>query len=243
MTVANAIQKSFGLQNHDLELLVSENELFMPNATTRLFSKAVYIDLGDIVFDIGSGVGPLAIWAAKEQSRLVYAVEIVEEQCELLRQNIIKNKVSDKVIYYQGRFFDPIPKNVKANVIIADVSGIAEGPARVLGWYPPSIPTGGEDGTGVIIPMLEQAGEYLLPEGRLYFPIAIGLSDDQKIMKVANEKFGRLEIKENPRFPLEQGQVTSLKQYETTLPFFKLGTRGSRTVWEGRIYEATNPRY
>ena len=141
MVVANAVQKSFGLQNHDLELLVSENELFMPNATTRLFSKAIRINSGDIVFDIGSGVGPLAIWAAKEQSSQVYAVEIVKEQCELLRQNVIKNEVSDKVKYYQGRFFDPIPKNVKANVIIADVSGIAEGPARVLGWYPPSIPT------------------------------------------------------------------------------------------------------
>ena len=242
MVVANAVQKSFGLQNHDLELLVSENELFMPNATTRLFSKAIRINSGDIVFDIGSGVGPLAIWAAKEQSSQVYAVEIVKEQCELLRQNVIKNEVSDKVKYYQGRFFDPIPKNVKANVIIADVSGIAEGPARVLGWYPPSIPTGGQDGTGVIIPMLEQAGEYLLPEGRLYFPIAIGLSDDEKIMNVAKQRFGKLEIKENPRFPLELDQVKSLKQYEGVLPFLKLGTKGSRTIWEGRIYEATEPK-
>src|SRR3989338_3653731 len=242
MVVANAVQKSFGLQNHDLELLVSENELFMPNATTRLFSKAIRINSGDIVFDIGSGVGPLAIWAAKEQSSQVYAVEIVKEQCELLRQNVIKNEVSDKVKYYQGRFFDPIPKNVKANVIIADVSGIAEGPARVLGWYPPSIPTGGQDGTGVIIPMLEQAGEYLQPRGRLYFPIAIGLSDDEKIMNVAKQRFGKLEMKENPRFPLEPYQVKSLKQYEGVLPFLKLGTRGSRTIWEGRIYEATEPK-
>ena len=89
MVIANAVQKSFGLQNHDLELLVSENELFMPNATTRLFSKAVHINSGDIVFDIGSGVGPLAIWAAKEPSSKVYAVEIVEEQCELLEKNIL----------------------------------------------------------------------------------------------------------------------------------------------------------
>lgn len=242
MAVVNAVQKSFGLQKHDLQLLVSENELFMPNATTRLFSKAIHIDSGDIVFDIGSGVGPLAIWAAKEPSSKVYAVEIVEEQCELLEKNIRENNVSDKVEFYQGRFFDPIPKEVKANVIIADVSGIAEGPARTLGWYPPSIPTGGQDGTGVIVPMLEQAGEYLLPEGRLYFPIAIGLSDDQKIMNIARKKFGRLEMKENPRFPLEPDQVKSLKQYEGVLPFLKLGTRGSRTIWEGRIYEATEPR-
>src|SRR3989344_4229216 len=130
MVIANTVQKSFGLQNHDLELLVSENKLFMPNATTRLFSKAVHINAGDVVFDIGSGVGPLAIWAAKEPSSQVYAVEIVEEQCELLRKNIIKNNVLDKVTVYHGKFFDPIPEGIKAGVIIADVSGIAEGPAR-----------------------------------------------------------------------------------------------------------------
>ena len=242
MVIANTVQKSFGLQNHDLELLVSENKLFMPNATTRLFSKAVHINSGDIVFDIGSGVGPLAIWAAKEPSSKVYAVEIVEEQCELLEKNILENNVSHKVKCYQGRFFDPIPKDVKADVIIADVSGIAEGPARALGWYPPSIPTGGQDGTGVIIPMLEQAGEYLQPQGRLYLPIAIGLSDDEKIMRVAKQRFGKLEIKENPRFPLEPNQLESLKQYKGILPFLKLGTRGSRTIWEGRIYEATEPQ-
>src|SRR3989344_2694862 len=236
------VQQTIKLKGLELTLFVSENESFMPNATTRIFSKAITINPGDIVFDIGSGVGPLAIWSAKQPSSEVYAVEIVHEQCDLLRKNVYNNGVDDKVRCFEGGFFNPIPQDKKADVIIADVSGIAEGPARALGWYPPSIPTGGPDGTGVIIPMLEQSGRYLLPGGRLYFPVAIGLSDDEKIMNVAKQRFGKLEMKENPRFPLELDQVKSLKQYEGVLPFLKLGTKGSRTIWEGRIYEATEPK-
>lgn len=239
--MTTALEKTFELQGDSITLKVAQDELFMPNATTKLFSRAVRIDSGDVVFDIGSGVGPLAIWAARRPSSRVYAVEIVPEQCELLRENVRSNGVESKVSIYEGRFFDPLPHDLRADVIIADVSGIAEGPARALGWYPPSIPTGGPNGTGVIIPMLEQSGRYLKPGGRLYFPVAIGLSDDEKIMDVARARFGKLELKESPNFPLTSDQLRDLDQYRS-LPFFKLTEKGTRTVWEGRIYEATDPK-
>ncbi len=233
---------NFSLRNHEIPLDVSQDELFMPNATTRLFAKAITINPGDVVFDIGSGVGPLAIWSGLEDSSIVYAVEIVKEQCDLLRKNIKENEVEKKVKVYCGGFFDPIPEGVKADVIIGDVSGIAEGPARVLGWYPPYIPTGGRDGTEVIIPILERAGAYLKERGRLYFPVAIGLSDDEKIMKAARERFGKLEKKIDVNFPLTSAQRDAILERAGSEPYIKIGVRGSKYTWGGQIYEASEAR-
>ena len=77
---------------------------------------------------------------------------------------------------YNGSLLEPIPPGTLADVLIADVSGIAEIPARILGWYPSSIPSGGTDGTDTTIQVLDQAVTYLAEGGRLYFPVAVGLA-------------------------------------------------------------------
>lgn len=234
--------RSFALRGHEISLAVAPDELFMPNQVTKLFTQAVTINSGDIVIDDGSGVGPLAIWAGLEPSEKVHAVEIVPEQYDLLCRNIADHNLQGKVIPYRGAFFEPLSPDLRAHVIIADVSGIAEGPARALGWYPPSIPTGGKDGTGVIIPLLEQASHYLRPDGRVYFPVAIGLSDSDKTMGVARRHFGKLELKVDQLFPLSSQQTDDLAPFLTgDHPYIALETKGSRKLWRGHIYEATEP--
>ncbi len=235
-------QRKFSLGNHSVMLYFSEDELFIPNATTRLFTKVIQIHSGDTVFDIGSGVGPLAVWAALEPSKSVHAVEVVEKQCEHLRRNIELNNVADKVCVHKGNLFDPIPSGLKSDVIIGDVSGIAEGPARSLGWYPLDIPTGGKDGTEVIIPLIEQAGKYLTDGGRLYFPVAIGLSDSEKIIQIATENFSVLERVIDVTFPLTEQQRAAILESSDSAPYISIVQRGSRYVWKGRIYEATSPK-
>lgn len=244
------VERNYTLSKHTFQLEVSPNELFTPNMTTKLLSKAVRINPGDIVFDIGYGVGVLAIWAALEPSISVIGVEKVEEQYELAKRNAQKTKVDNKIKFYHGSLFDPIPKGTKANVIIADVSGIADNLARVMStngekWYPQNIPTGGFDGTEVINSMLEQAGEYLAPGGKLYFPVA-SLSSYKKIIDpdkksgVAFSKFSNLEAKINATFPLEHGQRELIEKVGVP-GTYEIFTRRSRNIWLGWIYEATNP--
>jgi len=212
----------------------------MPNASTKLFSKVVIINPGDVVFDIGSGIGPLAIWAAREPSGHVYAVEIVRGQYDLLEDNARTNGVDHKVTVYHGNLCDPIPADIKADVIIADVSGIAEGPARALGWYPPEVPTGGEDGTEVIVKTLEQAGSRLREGGRLYFGVTTSLSDSAKVMDVARSKFDELERVLDVAFPLTLEEEAILLSYKK--PYIRPETKGSRVVWKAAIYKATTPK-
>ncbi len=239
----NSKIQSFDLKDCTIKLY-SSSGLFMPNATTRLFSKAAEIRPGDVVFDIGSGVGPLAIWAAKKPSQRVHAVEVILEQCEFLKMNAELNEVGDKIEIYNGSLLEPIPSGILADVLIADVSGIAERPARILGWYPSAIPTGGADGTETTIQLLRQAATHMAKGARLYFPVAVGLADERKIMDVARSSFGKLEEKVNVDFPLskEEGEAV----LEGAEPFIHLTKRRNSTpsrafTWRGNIYEATEP--
>ncbi len=237
---ANLELMDFKIGNHVLSLYTSP-ELFRPNETTKLFAEAARIYQGDVVFDIGSGVGPLAIYAALEPSSSVHAVEIVEEQYHLLRKNIERNNVGNKVTAYHGSFFDPIPQEIKADVILADCSGIAEKPARVSGWYPPRIPTGGEDGTENVIYVLAQGGQHLAERGRLYIPIAVGLSHREKILEVARSRFRSLEKKVEREFPLPPKEKDVILQNMQPVFSKDLRQRGSRILWRAEIYEATQP--
>lgn len=240
--VVNAILQELKLRRHTLELYTAPDGLFVPNATTRLFSKSVDIAPGDVVFDIGTGVGALAVWAALHPCREVHAVDPVEGHCELAARNAEMHGVDRKVRVYQGSLFAPLPPALKANVIIGDVSGIADGPGKALGWYSAEVPTGGGDGTEVIVELLRQAPGRLATGGKLYFPVAVGLSDDEKIMTVARECFGSLRQTVDVWFPLSD------QEYETVaacLPadlLARVRQRGSRMAWNGHIYEASRPQ-
>lgn len=228
--------KTFNLKDHEIALEVSPDYLFMPNATTTLFSKCVQINPGDLVFDIGSGLAPLAIWAGKMPSSHVYGVEIVPEQCELARKNVQLHNLEEKITILEGSFFNPIPEGLKADVIIADVSGISEGPARALGWYPKDIPTGGHDGTGVIIPLLKQAPEYMHSSTKLYFPAA-SLSDYRKIMAVAENKFN-LKTVIDKSFPISPEQMQAIRSSSDSKTYETYKKGPVRDIWQGWIYEA-----
>ena len=80
--------------------------------------------------------------------------------------------------------------------------------------------------------------------GRLYFPVAVGLADEEKIMKVARANFGKLEEKVSVDFPLskEEGE----RVLEGAEPFIHLNKRRNSSptrafTWRGNIYEATEP--
>jgi len=54
------------------------------------------LNFGDVLYDVFAGVGPFAILAAKKGCR-VYANDLNPESVHWLQQNIVLNKVSDKV--------------------------------------------------------------------------------------------------------------------------------------------------
>lgn len=239
---------TYRLQSRTLELY-GHPDLFTPNPITTRFSRAVESVSDAIVFDIGTGIGPLAIWAGLEGAKEVYAIDPLPEHIKVARLNIKKYGLEEKVHAYEGNIFstpEDILEGKKADIIIGDVSGIADRVARVLEWYPKNVPTGGEDGTDVVTALLESAPQYLTEGGVLYFAISIGLSDHTRVMDVANKHFSSVTpLREAPLFfPFSEDEVNALEgAYNDSHPdFIKIIKQSGRLGWQGQMYRASNSK-
>ena len=233
-----------------LELFITD-KAFRPNPVTVRFARTVRMNPGDLVFDIGTGIAPLALKCALDGARQVIGVDPVPMHCELARMNAAKYEVDDILTILEGHFFEPIEsdpelRDLRANVIIGDVSGIADAVSRALGWYSDEVPTGGEDGTEVIIDFLRQAGRWLAPDGSLYFPIAVDLSDSAKILDVAASLYGELVNaldRDAYNFPLTEDEIRAINQaYDNKLPRWLNIQTERRPNWRGQIWRAAKPR-
>lgn len=230
--------------------LAADTRCFAPNPTTVRFARAVKINPQDLVFDIGTGIGPLAIMAGMSGAGRVVGVDPVPLHVKLARQNVAHYDLQDRVEIHQGEFFSPFLterglQDLWADVIIGDVSGIADHVARALGWYPENVPTGGHDGTDILCAFLKQAPRFLKEEGRLYFPIAVDLSNSRRVLDLANKLFGVVENampKPYIDFPLTpQEHQAIINAYDGQLPFFIQIQEGRTPYWRGQILVASQP--
>lgn len=232
------ILKNYSIGGLELELETSPT-VFYPTSTSNLIAKVLEIPPKATVLDVGCGVGVLAIYAALQGKGQVYAVDIMEEACRYARLNAEKNGVADRVHVFQGDLFEPLPSQ-KYDIIIDDVSGIADEVARLSAWFPEPVPTGGHDGTDHVIGMLRQVKGYLAPKGVLYLPIA-SLSNAPRILDAARDVFGdNIELLTQQNYPFGPG----LKEHADRLNELReqgiidFTTRKSRHFWSLYIYRA-----
>lgn len=177
---------TYNVSGYEFQLEVKES-VFTPTSTTRKMADHLSVTPGSDVLDLGCGSGPLAILAAMMGARHVYAVDVMEEAVELTRQNAARNNLEDKVTVRCGSLFEAV-EGLKFDLIIDDVSGVADRVARISPWFPPPVPTGGEDGTDLIISVLTEAPAYMNPGARLLFPV-LSLSNATKIIEHAKELY------------------------------------------------------
>ncbi len=232
--------KFLKIENVPLKLFVS-HKLFMPNKTTQTIAEALQVNPGETGIELGAGTGPLTILIASQPIAHLYSVETVKEQYMLAKRNIEKYNLSNKVTIYEGSIFDPIKENhpdIKVDFIVSDISGVAEEPGRALGWYPPSIPTGGEDGTNQIISLIDQSTDYLKENGRIYFPVVVNFSDGDKILKAAGRQFENLEKLATVSIPLTSEMINITDNLKSGL-YKPIERQGSRGFWQLEVYEAS----
>lgn len=230
---------NFTMGQHELQL-GTRSDCFEPNTTTQKIAAEVEAVEGSTLLDLGCGVGPLAIWAALSGAAHVYAVDIMPQACACARENVQRAGVADKVTVLCGDLFAPV-EDKQFDVIVNDVSGIAEEAARVSPWYPSSIPSGGNDGTEVAIRVLQSACSYLKPQGVLYFATS-SLSDVSKILAHAKEVFGSgIERLASYRFPFcpELTKAIDVLKKMKDAGLISFESKRSRYLWTLDIFRMT----
>ena len=91
---------------------------------TAKYLKAIreVVRPGDIVIDLGTGTGVLALAAAKAGAAHVYAIEANPRIAEVAKANFTRNRVADRVTICHGRSTDvTLPQ--RADVLISEIIG------------------------------------------------------------------------------------------------------------------------
>ncbi|VBB06096.1 s-adenosyl-l-methionine-dependent methyltransferase [Lucifera butyrica] len=109
--------------------------------TTQLCIRSLeeYVKPGDVVFDVGTGSGILAIAAAKLGANEVYAVDFDALAVTVANENILKNAAQDVVTVAQGDLLSKV--DGKADLIVANI--IADIIIKMLNEVPLRLKPGG----------------------------------------------------------------------------------------------------
>jgi HemK-like putative methylase len=222
-------------------LLSADPHLFRPTLTTTLLTE--HLQRANIenrtILDLGCGIGPIAIGLAMAGAAHVYATDIMPQACELAFANAKFNHVADRISFLPGNLFEPV-QGLKFDLIVDDVSGVAEDVARLSAWFPPGVPSGGEDGTRYTVQILRQAREYLKPQGCLLFPV-LSLSRRSRILEVAREVYGdRLILVTSKRIPFNPRLKDNIGRLEElrSAGLIEFEQIRSRPFWTLEIYQA-----
>jgi methylase of polypeptide subunit release factors len=209
--------------------------VFAPTSTSKTLADALEIDESDTVIDVGCGSGVLAFVAAKLGAKKVYGCDLSAPAVEMAVRNARRLELSDVCEFRQGDLLDPV-RDVRASVLIGDVSGIPDDLAAVSGWFQ-DVPAGGPTGAELPRKLLETIGDTLQPGGRLYLPTG-SLQDENAILAAARRVFGdNIEPVLERTFPLPdlvaKAAATARLMKEGLL---KLHQRGSRLLWDLRVW-------
>lgn len=217
-----------------LDLMLGDHT-FAPTTISTLVAEAMDVGDGDVVIDVGTGTGVLAIIAAKLGASRVLAVDNSPGVEEVGRANAEAHGVADRIEFLYGDLFDPLDEDIEADVIIGDVSGVPDALAQVSGWFPSGI-GGGPRGSELPIRMLREAVRRLRPGGRVFLPTG-SLQDETAILEAARSIYGKVARLAERMIPLP----SLLADNETLKSLMSEGIvhlvpRGSRLLWESRVW-------
>ncbi len=226
-------------------VVATSPQVFSPTSTTHLLLRAVRRSVTDpprSALDLGCGCGIVAMVLAKRvmPQGAVAASDISEEAVRLAECNAKDNGVM--VECRQGSLFEPWSGR-RFDLIVDDVSGMAEEIARRSPWYPPHIPSeAGRDGTRWIVQVLAQVPDFLSPGGRVIFP-ALTLSDERKILEEAERRFRTVRLLEEQWYPVSDNLLCRCSPLHTLVAdgTLTIERRGSRWWWATRIYLGVDP--
>jgi protein-L-isoaspartate O-methyltransferase len=210
--------------------------VFAPSSTSMVLAQAMEIQPGEVVIDAGCGSGVLSFVAANLGAGRVYGCDVSAEAVRVASENAVRLGLSDVTEFRAGNLMEPV-RDVRADVVVGDVSGIPDPVAEITGWFPDGR-GGGPTGAELPIAMLESLGESLKHGGRMYLPTGT-IQAESKVLQAARKVFGasNMELLIEREFPLPN-LVTQSKRVARLVSdgLINFRQRGSRLLWRLAIW-------
>lgn len=210
-------------------------QVFTPSRTSLILSDALEIRPGDTVLDVGCGCGVLGFVAARLGAATVVGCDASAAAVQCARANARELGLADVTEFRAGSLLEPVT-DVRADIVIADVSGVPDAVARAAGWFPDGR-GGGPTGSELPVAMLEQLAGHLAGTSRVYLPTGTIQAQD-RVLEAARRVFGtHMRPVARRSFPLPQAVTRDLEVArlidEGIIP---LTRRGSRYTWQLTIW-------
>jgi release factor glutamine methyltransferase len=151
------------------------------------------------IADVGTGSGILAVCAAKyiANSR-VMAIDVSPAALAVAKRNAERHGVAERITFIESDLFANLPAEARFDYIVSNppyvsTAEIANLAADVREHEPHVALHGGEGGTDVIKPLVEQAAQRLKPNGALIMEVSpmIGTEVEQIIRSTPQFELGQ----------------------------------------------------
>lgn len=147
------------------KLLVLASGVYEPNRYTFFFEEHIDVRAGDVVLDLVTGSGFFPVVLAETASRIV-GIDINKSCVDNARMNAALNGYEEKIDIRLGSLFEPVPRDEKYDLIIANPPEFPTPPEKERDDWFGLASLAGRDGRKVIEGILPKLQDYLKPGGR-----------------------------------------------------------------------------
>lgn len=140
-----------------------------PKAGSLLFCRHLDVRPGERMLEIGSGAGLAAIMAARAGARVI-ATDVRPEAVACTRGNAARNRVGDRIDVRLRDGFAPVA-GLSFDLVCTSPPQMPTPPGRERDDAEAVADNGGPDGWALLDRVIREAPAYLVPGGRLVFPL------------------------------------------------------------------------
>lgn len=215
---------------------------FRPTGTSAVLIEGVkrLAPGGGKALDLGCGIGVVGIVLGSTGviQAPVYASDLSADATALAKDNYASHGLS--AVIRCGSLFEPWAGE-RFDLIIDDISGVAEPVAKVSPWFDNVPCNSGRDGTDLVRDVIAHAHDYLNDGGRLVFPV-LSLSNRRRIIAAAQAAFTRVELLTRKDWPLpkEMAPHTGLLRELAAEGVIEVAEKFGMVLWSTEVYVAFN---
>lgn len=180
-------------------------QVYAPAEDTFLLADNLIVHEGDIVLEIGTGTGLVALNASKTASKVV-ATDINPHAIKCAQANTLLNEVGNMDIR-PGDLFQPV-QDEKFDLILFNTPYLPSAEDEIIGDELDAAWDGGVDGRRVIDLFLNEVRNYLNGKGIVQL-VQSSLSNNEKTCQKLEDMGFKVEITASERFFFEEIVVIS----------------------------------
>jgi release factor glutamine methyltransferase len=164
----------------------------------------------DVVLDVGTGCGILAVVAARKAKNVV-ATDINPHAVKCAKLNAKTNQVNNKMDVRLGDLFTPIHKTEKFDLIVFNAPYLPTASSEQKTWVGRAW-SGGPTGRQLIDRFVHEAPRYLARNGRILL-VQSSLADIDETLKAFSEKGLEARVVAEKKFAFETIVVVEAKAF------------------------------